>query len=71
MPDTDSPDGFRIYDAMRRLHPAFYVATGDLVYYDNDDPRATTIPRGPLPLAPDVRPADRWSVPSASCRATS
>ncbi len=41
---TDSSEGFRIYDAMRRLHPAFYVATGDLVYYDNDDPRATTIP---------------------------
>jgi alkaline phosphatase D len=42
--DADDPDGFLIYDAMARLRPDFYVAAGDLVYLDSEDPRATTIP---------------------------
>ncbi len=40
--DLDHPDGFHIYDSMHRLRPNFLVAAGDLVYYDSDDPRATT-----------------------------
>jgi alkaline phosphatase D len=40
---TDSPEGFATYDAMARLAPDFTVATGDSVYYDTDDPRATTL----------------------------
>jgi len=34
-PDKDRPDGFKIYPAMRRLDPSFFVHTGDIVYYDN------------------------------------
>jgi len=41
--DLDDPQGYRIYDAMLRLRPDFLVATGDSVYYDNDDLRATTV----------------------------
>ena len=40
---ADHPDGFLIYDSMARLGPAFFVPTGDNVYYDNDDPRARNI----------------------------
>jgi alkaline phosphatase D len=40
--DLDDRDGFLIYDAMARLQPQFLVATGDTVYYDNDDLRANT-----------------------------
>lgn len=40
--DLDSPEGFRIYDAMLRLKPRFLVPTGDTVYYDTDPPIATT-----------------------------
>lgn len=42
--DADDPEGFLIYDAMARLRPDFYVAAGDLVYLDSEDPRATSIP---------------------------
>lgn len=42
--DADDPEGFRIYDAMARLRPDFYVAAGDLVYLDSEDPRATSVP---------------------------
>lgn len=42
--DADDPDGFLIYDAMARLRPDFYVAAGDLVYLDSEDPRATSVP---------------------------
>ncbi len=38
----DHPDGFYIYQAMAKLAPKFYAAIGDLVYYDSEDPRATT-----------------------------
>src|SRR5688572_19480818 len=38
----DHPEGFHIYDSMRRLEPRFFISAGDIVYYDSDDPRATT-----------------------------
>jgi alkaline phosphatase D len=38
--DRGHEDGHPIYPAMGRLDPAFAVLTGDLVYYDNDPPRA-------------------------------
>jgi len=41
-PDRGHPDGHAIYPAMLALKPAFAVLTGDLVYYDNDAPRAVT-----------------------------
>lgn len=34
-PDRDLPEeGFKIYPAMRQLDPAFFVHTGDILYYD-------------------------------------
>ncbi|WP_152052075.1 alkaline phosphatase D family protein [Tautonia marina] len=42
--DLDHPDGFTIYESMGRLEPHFLVPTGDTVYYDNERPRAKTIP---------------------------
>ena len=42
--DVDSPDGYLIYEAMARLKPDFIILTGDTVYYDNEDPVATTVP---------------------------
>ena len=41
--DVDDDEGFLIYDSMLQLHPDFIVPTGDTVYYDSDDPRATDI----------------------------
>jgi alkaline phosphatase D len=41
-PDRGHPDGHGIYPAMLSLDPDFTCLTGDLVYYDNDMPRATT-----------------------------
>ncbi|MBL8179295.1 MAG: hypothetical protein JNK48_31750, partial [Bryobacterales bacterium] len=38
----DRPDGFWIYDALEKAKPAFLVSCGDNVYYDSDDPVATT-----------------------------
>lgn len=38
----DHPDGFHIYDSMLRIEPRFMISAGDIVYYDSDDPRATT-----------------------------
>ncbi|MBK5294319.1 MAG: alkaline phosphatase D family protein [Acidobacteriia bacterium] len=35
---TDSPDGFLLYDAIRKMDPNFYLSVGDNVYYDSDDP---------------------------------
>jgi alkaline phosphatase D len=32
--DQDSPDGFRVYRAMGKLDPDFFVHTGDIIYYD-------------------------------------
>ena len=32
--DRDDPDGYRIYPAMLKLRPSFFVHTGDIVYYD-------------------------------------
>jgi alkaline phosphatase D len=39
--DRGDDDGHPIYPAMGKLDPAFGVLTGDLVYYDNDPPKAT------------------------------
>ncbi len=41
--DVDHRDGFNIYEAMAKLDPKFIVLTGDTVYYDTEDPRATTV----------------------------
>lgn len=41
-PDRGHADGHAIYPAMQALKPAFACLTGDLVYYDNDMPQATT-----------------------------
>ena len=38
--DLDHPDGFQIFEAMRKTPPNFLVLTGDNVYYDNEPPRA-------------------------------
>ncbi|MBM3726782.1 MAG: alkaline phosphatase [Acidobacteria bacterium] len=38
----DARQGFRIYESMRGLDPRFFVSAGDIVYYDSDDPEATT-----------------------------
>ncbi len=40
---ADHADGYMFYDAMAALNPKFLVPTGDTVYYDSDDPRATSI----------------------------
>lgn len=39
-PDRGHPDGHPIYPSMQSLDPDFAALTGDLVYYDNDPPRA-------------------------------
>lgn len=41
-PDRGHPDGHAIYPAMLALKPSFACLTGDLVYYDNDKPSATS-----------------------------
>jgi len=41
-PDRGHPDGHTIYPSMLALDPAFASLTGDLVYYDNDLPSATS-----------------------------
>lgn len=41
-PDRDHPDGHPIYPSMLALDPKFVVMTGDLVYYDSNEPRAVT-----------------------------
>jgi alkaline phosphatase D len=32
--DQDAPDGFKLYRAMQKLDPDFFVHTGDIIYYD-------------------------------------
>jgi alkaline phosphatase D len=39
-PDRDHPDGHPIYPSMLALEPKFLTMTGDLVYYDSNEPRA-------------------------------
>jgi len=39
----DHNDGFHIYNSMAALNPRFYISAGDIVYYDSDDPRATSV----------------------------
>ena len=41
-PDRDHADGHPIYPSMLALDPRFIALTGDLVYYDNDAPRAVS-----------------------------
>jgi alkaline phosphatase D len=41
-PDRGHPDGHDIYPSMLALDPAFVSFTGDVVYYDNDSPRAAS-----------------------------
>jgi alkaline phosphatase D len=38
----DHADGFHIYESMLKARPDFYITAGDIVYYDSDDPKATT-----------------------------
>jgi len=40
--DRDHPDGHPIYPSMLALEPKFVTMTGDLVYYDSNEPRAVT-----------------------------
>jgi len=42
--NVDHTDGYTIYESMLALEPHFIVPTGDTVYYDSCDPRASTIP---------------------------
>jgi alkaline phosphatase D len=42
-PDRGHPDGHHIYPSMLALEPKFVSFTGDVVYYDNDAPSASTI----------------------------
>jgi alkaline phosphatase D len=41
-PDRDHADGHPIYPSMLALEPKFVTMTGDLVYYDSNEPRAVT-----------------------------
>lgn len=41
--DRDELENFRIYPSMQKAGIAFYVATGDNVYYDSDPPLADTV----------------------------
>lgn len=41
-PDRGHPDGHPIYPSMLALKPSFACLTGDLVYYDSNEPRAVT-----------------------------
>lgn len=41
-PDRGHPDGHDIYPSMLALLPKFVALAGDVVYYDSDEPRATT-----------------------------
>lgn len=41
-PDRGHADGHGIYPSMLALKPQFTCLTGDLVYYDSDEPRAIT-----------------------------
>jgi alkaline phosphatase D len=40
--DRGHPDGHTIYPSMQALDPVFTCLTGDLVYYDSNEPRAVT-----------------------------
>jgi alkaline phosphatase D len=42
-PDRGHPDGHGIYPSMLALKPRFACLTGDLVYLDNDEPRAVSL----------------------------
>lgn len=42
--ETDKQLGFPAFESMLQLHPAFFVGTGDIVYYDSPMRLAKTIP---------------------------
>jgi alkaline phosphatase D len=42
-PDRDHADGHHIYPSMLALEPRFVAMTGDVVYYDNDEPEAKNV----------------------------
>lgn len=42
-PDRDHDDGHPIYPSMQKLAPHFIAMTGDLVYYDSNEPRAVSV----------------------------
>jgi alkaline phosphatase D len=39
----DSLRGFKIYDSMNKLNPAFHCQTGDYIYYDKPGPMVTNL----------------------------
>ena len=39
----DPENGHRTYDLMRRVHPDFFVHTGDMEYFDRNTPSATNV----------------------------
>ncbi len=41
--ELDHPEGFHIYQSMLRVDPRFFISAGDIVYYDGDDPRVTSV----------------------------
>lgn len=43
--ETDKRLGYPAFEAMLKLHPDFFVGTGDIVYYDNPLRLAETIPQ--------------------------
>lgn len=43
--DDDKRLGFPAFEAMQKLHPDFFVGTGDIVYYDNPLRVAKTVPQ--------------------------
>lgn len=55
-PDRDHVDGHPIYPSMLALEPRFVTMTGDLVYYDSNEPRAVN-PARPAALGENVQPA--------------
>jgi len=42
-PDRGHPDGHHIYPSMLALQPKFVSLTGDVIYYDNDEPVADSV----------------------------
>ena len=65
---ADHPDGYMFYEAMAALKPKFLVPTGDTVYYDSDDPRATSIDLARYHWHRHVQLSEGDRFPSASPR---
>lgn len=41
--ETDRPDGFHMYESLRKVKADFFVSCGDNVYYDSDDPVVNSV----------------------------